>query len=236
MSHEQPVCATACRGADAVWLFVTGTRHCTRCELPSTSLEVGCAALDEGADAFGRVSASQHRLVPVKQHLRCRVAGCALGGARGRERGLHRERSVRGDQPGDFDGPVQVAGLPARLSLTRPALSAASASKRSAVSRYRMPAAPSRAGNRNVAPPKGKIPRATSSCAKRVPSAATASCDASASSIPERVASPVHRNHDRLRARLAEEVPRIQAVFGEHAHRRHRWRPADPPTPSRVRP
>ena len=26
----------------------------------------------------------------------------------------------------------------------------------------------------------------------------------------------MHRNHDRLRARLAEEVPRIQAVFGEH--------------------
>jgi alkaline phosphatase D len=35
-------------------------------EPPSTSLEVGCAALEEGADTFGSVSASQHGLVPVK--------------------------------------------------------------------------------------------------------------------------------------------------------------------------
>lgn len=47
-----------------------------------------------------------------------------------------------------------------------------------------MPAGRIRAGSRNVAPPNGKMPRATSSWAKRASSAAIATCEASSSSIP----------------------------------------------------
>ncbi len=62
---------------------------------------------------------------------------------------------------------------------------ASSASKGSPVRIQRMASPqPATAGKRRVAPPKGRIPRATSICPNRVPAAATTTSLARASSIP----------------------------------------------------
>ncbi|MGB8506561.1 hypothetical protein [Mycobacterium sp.] len=76
--------------------------------LTSASFVNGCAALEEGADALGGISASEHSAIPVEQHLRCGTARWPLGGVCGGKRGLYRERSVRGDEPADFHGPLEM--------------------------------------------------------------------------------------------------------------------------------
>ena len=78
-----------------------------------------------------------------------------------------------------------------------------------------MPAAPRRAGNRNVAPPSGKVPAP--------PQAERSACPRPHRNLrrrrqfdAERVAGTVHRNDEGLRAGLAEEVPGMEAVVRKH--------------------
>ena len=198
----------------------------TACEL--TALEVGVAALDEGADALGGVSASEHGLIPFEQYRRCGITRCPLSGARGRERCLHRQRSVRGNQPGDFDGTVQV------LAFRHDFVDEAGLQRGVRVEefgRQQIPHARGAEAGRQPErrPTEGKDAARHLELRKAGALGRHRKLRRQRELDAERVAPAMHRNDDRLRTRFAEEVPWIKAVFGKQRaditggdQRRHR--------------